>query len=174
MFSPATVIYFIAPYMVGIYIGQNLEQVHRWITERQVLLFSIFIIFSIAYFFMMMNDIKEVKWGFLTINSQETITYILRMCAALLMLELLRQYVSKVPTWLDYLAKYAFAIYFIHVMFIMLLIKLLEVIDYKPVSAGETFTLGLVTYVVSILGSVLVSMLIKRLTGRYSRQLIGA
>ncbi len=173
-FHPATIIYFIGPYMLGLYIGRNIDTVNQWITERYKLLVSIFLIFTVIYFVLVINDIKYVNWGFIDVNSQETVTYLLRMSFALILMKFLSDHIQSVPRIIDLLARYSFAIYFIHVAFIMLFIGLAQQFNLVPVTLLQTFLFGLFTLIFSVALSIAVSWLIKQLSGRYSRLLIGA
>lgn len=173
-FHPGTVVYFIGPYMLGLYIGNNVNEINSWISERFSYLVSIFVIFTAIYFMLIFNDIKYVNWGAYDINSQETVTYILRMSVALLMLKLFYDHVTSVPKVIDLLARYSFAVYFIHVAFIMLMIGLAKQFEMVPESALAMFFFGLITLIVSVVMSIAVSWVIKQLTGRYSRLFIGA
>ena len=122
----------------------------------------------------LINDIKDAQWGFWHINPQETVTYILRMAFALLMLKFFHDHITRVPKLIDLLARYSFAVYFIHVAFIMLLMGVLQQREYAPESLLETFSFGLIALVFCVTMSIVFSWLIKRISGRYSRLLIGA
>ena len=173
-FHPATIIYFIGPYMLGLYIGKHLDEVIAWIEQKNVALISTFLVFSGLYYFMLLNDIKDVQWDFLYINAQETVTYILRMAFAMVMLNALQKTVTTVPKVIDYLAQYSFSIYFIHVAFIMLMIGGAKQYEMIPETIMGTFVFGLVTLIVSVGLSIALSMLLQKLLGKRSRLIIGA
>ncbi len=173
-FHPATVIYFIGPYMLGLYIGKNMDSIIRWIEQRNTLLIATFLLFSGVYYFMLLNDIGPVQWGFMEVNGQETVTYILRMAFAMVMLNLFHKTVHSVPPVIDYLARYSFSIYFIHVAFIMLFMEIAKAYSLVPQTLAATFVYGLGTLIMSVTLSVLVSIGIQKLMGQRSRLLIGA
>ena len=173
-FHPATVIYFIGPYMLGLYIGKNMQAMIAWIEQRFIMLISVFLVFSGMYYFMLLNEIRDVQWGFLNVNGQETVTYILRMAFALVLLNAFHKTVTSVPKVVDYLARYSFSIYFIHVAFIILFMEIAKSYELIPQTLIETFTFGLGTLILSVTLSVLVSILIQKIAGQRSRLLIGA
>lgn len=173
-FHPATLIYFIGPYIAGLMIGQNLEKADEWIKQRQWLLTVVFLVFTGIYYLLLSLDIQMVSWGFMDINAQESVTYLLRMSFALLMLRLFHVSVTKVPFWIDYLAKNAFAVYFIHISIIIFLTNAVTSYELVPIGVLENFLFGLFTLVFSIVMSLGVTWIIKRLTGKYSKMIIGS
>ncbi|MBT8449984.1 MAG: acyltransferase [Gammaproteobacteria bacterium] len=173
-FHPATLVYFIGPYIAGLMIGQNLEKAEDWIKERQWFFAASFILFSASYYMLLANDVKFVSWGMLEVNAQETVTYLLRMSFAIVLLRVLHLTVQRVPVWIDYLAQNAFAIYFIHISIIMFLTNATIAYELQPEGVLENFLFGLFTLIFSIVMSLGITWILKKLTGRHSRKIIGA
>ena len=173
-FHPATVIYFIGPYIAGLMIGKDIDKADAWIKERQWYLTAAFILFVAIYYFLLVSDIKMVSWGFMEVNAQESATYILRMCSALLLIRIFHVTVKSVPVWIDYLAKYAFPIYFIHIFIIMFLTNATIAYELQPETVLQNFLYGLFAVIFSVLMSLGIAWIVKRIAGERSRWMIGA
>lgn len=174
MFSPANIVYFAAPYLAGIMIGKNLESAFAWISERSNALLVISILFSVLYFTLFTYDIKDVSWGFLTVNAQETVTYIIRISLALVIFRYLYIHVKRVPKVINLLANHSFAIYFLHMIVIQLMIYMYRAYEINLDSAMNTFLAGLLIFVSSIIISTGLSWIIQKIAGKKSRLIIGA
>jgi peptidoglycan/LPS O-acetylase OafA/YrhL len=73
--------------------------------------------------------------------------------------------------WLDLLGQYSFGIYFVHFIFITISMEVFQRLRYTLDFSVITF---LIYYVFIMLASVGSVFLLKKLTGNYSRYLIGS
>ena len=173
-FSYTTLIYFIGSYSIGVLIGSHFEALDEWISMRKNILVFTILSLSITYYFLLMFDIKNVEVGILLTNAQESIIYLIRISTALIMLYFLKRLVTEVPSWVNTLANYSFAIYFLHMGFILALTFISKDSAVHPSGVFQTFIFGLSVFTLSLFLSITLTYGIKKMTGRHSRLLIGA
>jgi peptidoglycan/LPS O-acetylase OafA/YrhL len=124
--------------------------------------------FSVANFLLFRWEYAAT--GFTSLH--QSVVYSQKMLAALLILYTLHAHEAKLPKLLMTLGTYAFSLYFLHFTFIWLLSEAFMKRFPEPDMLGLTLA-GLAIYVLCIVASLLLSMLIRKLLGRYSRYLIG-
>jgi peptidoglycan/LPS O-acetylase OafA/YrhL len=98
--------------------------------------------------------------------------YSQKILAALLILYALHAHEASIPKLLLTLGTYAFSLYFLHFTFVWLLSE--AFVKHVPDAGIFGITLaGFAIYALCIVFILLLSMLIRKLLGRYSRYLIG-
>jgi len=100
--------------------------------------------------------------------------YIQKLSLSGIFLVALNEWRDRLPIVLDRLATHAFAIYFIHVVFVLVLVDAALWLVPPPSGATSTVVLCSVILLASAAASLLVSTGFKAVFGRYSRMLTGA
>lgn len=160
-------VYFLGAYLLGLIVGQNYDKTLELISRYWILLLIVAIL-TTAQFFVLPNPIK---YGFINLN--ESYWYVQKIAMAGLALLWFERNIKTVPKWLDVLARYAFAIYFLHMVFIMLYFGAFDALG---LDLGDTLTLTIsliVSYPIVIGSCVGFIFIMKKIFGKYSRSLIG-
>lgn len=177
-YSVENLLVFLAPYSFGIWLGTDYEKRITSIGRVVPLLFAIFIGSSIVTTLVFQEYvgpqvIAGEDWDG-PINWYESISYIQKMTLACILLVWLKAHEDWLPRWLDLLANYAFAIYFLHVAVYVLILEGLLALD---VSIGPVWIHSLtipLLLVATLTISVGLSIIVQRALGRKSRMIIGA
>lgn len=166
-----TFIYFIGAYALGIGLGQHYDKIMYKVKQhiRLLSIATILVSLTIGLQYLLQYQVDGIY------SSRQSLVYVQKCLLTLLVLHWFSclETNAKLPSWLMSLGSYAFSIYFLHVLFIGFLIltlqPYLEGYRFAPIIAG----LGLANMVVGIGGSMLAAWGVKKLLGRYSRNLIG-
>jgi peptidoglycan/LPS O-acetylase OafA/YrhL len=168
LLSLKTMAFFLGAYSFGMYLGERLEPMLAFIKRHLGLLLVLLIASTVANFLLFF--LEYVPTGFTSLH--QSVVYSQKMLMALLLLYGLHKYEAKLPKMLNVLGTYAFSLYFLHFTFIWLLsetfAKQFPNAGILGITAG-----GLGIYLLSIALSLLLSMGLRKLLGKYSRMLIG-
>lgn len=169
-FSWLTVLYFLGPYTIGVIIGAHYKKSLQFIRQHSMCLLMVLSITSV--FSVFFYEIEFEYLGFVSIR--ESIFYLQKLAMAGLLLVAIYYMEKNLPAWLDKIGNYSFPLYFIHPALAILAVKFLKEQGLLSDNPWYVIALGsaLLLYVIS--ASMLISLLIKKLTGKYSRMLIGA
>jgi membrane-bound acyltransferase YfiQ involved in biofilm formation len=152
--------------LIGTHYETLLQQTARF---RNVLI-VIVLITSITILYQYIEEYQTTSW----FSSRQTLFYIQKVALCLLVLSLFHSRESSLPAWMKMLGTYAFAIYFLHVIFIdFLIIPLQGLINEHRTWAWIT-ALGFGNMFVGIGGSIISAWLLQRLFKGYSKQIVGA
>lgn len=162
--------YFAGAYAGGMLLGQYLEKVHEF-TSVHLPLF-LFALIGVTCVITL-----QYTWDYQPgayFSSRQSLVYIQKALICVLVLNLLKHREAYLPNWLSQLGTYAFAIYFLHVEFIGLIIMNIQpyIQEYRTVDLIAA--MGVINLIVGVLGSLLVGFIFKRMLGKHSRKLIGA
>lgn len=164
-----TPIYFIGAYGAGIFIGVYYDKSIE-IAEKLKYVFIVLAVLTTAVcFWCYQNGFEKVYF----ISVRESLLYIQKLSVAALVLVAFKRAESRLPSWLGLFATYAFPIYFIHAFFEVILFANLFKASDGPYSFWLLLTYGVVGGTIVLLLSLAISMLIRKLFGRYSRLLVG-
>lgn len=169
LLSIETLVYFLGAYGFGMYLGERLDDMLARVRRHRMALVLVFVA-SLALNFLLF------RWEYTPsgiTSSQQILVYINKMVAALLLLEWLHVIGTRVPRVLDTLGTYAFSLYFLHFSVMWLLVEPWVAIV-PDMGVVQMAWAGLVVYAVAVCITLLASMGLKRLFGRYSRVLIGS
>ena len=164
-----TIVYFLGAYAFGMYLGQRLEAMLVFCKAWRFELLVLFVL-SLAVNFLLFRW-EYVPGGFVSL--QQTVVYLNKLSAALLLLQLLHNNEQRLPTLLQTLGTYAFSLYFLHFTIFGQLATVFCKLDPQP-SIAAVAAGGLAIYLLGICVALLLSMGVHRLLGRYSRMVIGA
>ncbi|WOH37059.1 acyltransferase [Thalassotalea fonticola] len=168
-FSWLSVIYFGGAYTLGVFIGANYEKSLQFIRQRTITLVIIFIVTSLFLVFFYQIDFDKI--GFVSIL--ESVFYLQKLAMAGLLLSIVYRVEEHVPKWIDRIGDYSFSIYFIHPVLAITLVELLKSQGYLSNEPFFVIVLGMLILLYCVGISMLISMMIKRLLGKYSRMIIG-
>ena len=165
------IIYFSGAYVLGMYLGENIESSLNWV---KLYLFQIlFIVFvsSILLFYLHYYNIH--KYG--RINILEAVYYIQKIFLAGVILVLFKNLGQLQPLWLSKVAVDSTPIYFIHGAIVYSCASLFLFIHVDKTYALLTIFSGAIALTVfTIIVSMLISALIKKIFGKTSRFIMGA
>ena len=163
-------VYFSGAYVLGMYLGTNYEQAMRWLTRRSRWIALVAALTSTVIFLQYASGYQPGE----LFSSRQTLFYIQKIALCLLVIHWFSHVEETLPKWLFVLGDYSFAIYFLHVNFIVLVIHLATPALEAGRSMGLIAGFGTLAYLAAISGSVLVTKLIKLIAGRHTRKLVGA
>ena len=169
-FSWMTVVYFMGAYSLGMYVGANYEKTKTFINRYFGCLAIVTLATTVALVVLLRFENTTLGW----VSVSESIFYVQKICMAALILRLFERSMSSVPRWLNLLANYAFAIYFIHGVFLYVSIVVLRSMGGVNFNAKQIILAGLVNLVLITIVSILIAAGLKRITGGKSKWVIGA
>lgn len=169
LLSLASLCYFLGAYAFGMYLGERLDAMRTFVSRHLGALLAVYVACAAANFLL-------ILWGFVpdgSISAHQSVVYCQKLLEAALILHALHAREDRLPKLLGVLGTYAFSLYFLHITFMWALSHAL--ISLTPVNGiGTVIVYSLAIYALSIVLSVLLSMAVRRMTGRYSRMLIGS
>ncbi|CCQ11275.1 hypothetical protein PALB_21620 [Pseudoalteromonas luteoviolacea B = ATCC 29581] len=164
-----TFFYFAGAYAAGMQLGQYYQQTMSWVDRYKfILLASAAILTSMLFALYWYNDTESSLF-----SMRQSLVYLQKVVITVLVLRYFQLYETRLPNWLTLVGSAAFAIYFLHVEFIALMIELLSEFIQQNRTADVLAVLGLVNWSIALIGSVLLALIIKKLIGRHARKLIG-
>ncbi len=168
LISWKSIAFFMGAYAFGIYLGERLETM--LILVKRHLPALLFVLLALTALNFLLFRWEYVADGFTSLH--QSVVYSQKMLMAVLILYALHVREARLPNVLMVLGTYAFSLYFLHFTFIWLLSEAFT--KHMPDADILSLTLaGLGIYVLTVLASLLLSMGIRKLLGRYSRYLIG-
>lgn len=168
LISWKTVGFFLGAYAFGIYLGGRLDAMLAFVKRHLSAMLVLLLAFTVLNFLLFRWE--YVATGFTSLH--QSVVYTQKLLAALLILYALHAHEAKLPNALMVLGTYSFSLYFLHFTLIWLLSE--AYVKHVPdIGLASQIMGGLLIYLLSIAISLLLSMLIRKLLGRYSRYLIG-
>lgn len=168
--SLSTMIYFTGAYAAGIYFGNHPEKRFSWVKNNMVLFVLIALLSSIGLVYFQLAEIN--KFGGWSLMS--TLYYVQKMSISGIVIVLFKNMGTRQPNWLNPLASYAFVIYFLHALFLDLLIdSLLPLITMHEIAPLNWILAGSLFLSLSIALSMLIGKIFKKLFGKSSKLLVG-
>lgn len=176
--SVQNVAVFLAPYAFGIWLGADYDSRMGRLRELVRPLIAIVILLSIATTVAFVEYtgpmyMADEQWDG-PVNWYESISYVQKMALACLVLLWLKAHEDWRPRWLDLLATYAFAIYFLHAAVRDILFEGLLWLDVEIGPAWLHTPVILLIWFATLALSLGISVLVRRALGRKSRMIIGA
>lgn len=176
--SPQNVVVFMAPYTFGIWLGADYDKRMAQLRLYLVPLIAVVIASSIATTLVFEAYVGPLvmageQWEG-PINWYESISYIQKMTLACIVLLWLKAHDSWQPRWLEMLATYAFAIYFLHVAVFVVVLEALIGLGVKITPVWMHIITVPVIWIVVLAISLGIAVLVRKLAGKRSRMMIGA
>jgi len=169
-FSWDTPVYFLGAYTVGMYVGRryesSLETLRRY--WKELLLTALVTTTALVAAYLLEYD----KFG--PVSGREALFDVQKLAVAAVVLVLFHANEQRLPRWLDTLATFAFSIYFLHAIVLIVLEEGQMRLALGPTAARWMAATGFVFLIVSIAIAVVVSALMRRALGKRSRMLLGA
>jgi hypothetical protein len=166
-------VHFIPVYIAGMWASYNKERI---LTLGWKLLAPLCLLFGILTFLDLNGNLVAVReMHFETVLSERLLMFNFYMLKALtltfMLLIIFHKLRERSMPLLEVLGHFSFGVFFVHYILIGLARKLIEV-------AGFTLDFSLITYLIFFVFALMLSIvtvrLVKKLTGRYSRYLIGS
>jgi len=169
--NAGTLTYFAGAYTVGLYLGNDLDSRLDYLAKYRTWILLLAVFSSVAIMAAQFQGLN--RFGFFSL--QESLYYVQKLSLAAVVLIWLKGRASDQPRWLTPFAGDAFAIYFLHIFFIILLADMFWPFLHDENFQPLTIYLSGWVYLLFALGaSVLVVNLVRALFGKYSRLLIGS
>jgi len=167
---PQSFIYFIGAYLLGMLIGEHYDKVKSLITRYKFWLIGITVLSSFSLFLLYVYNYKPGTFY----SMRQTLVYIQKVAICLLVLGWLAERETRMPKWLNTLGNYAFSIFFLHVIFIGLVINAVRPVleDSRTIEFVALF--GGANFFAAIIGSILVAKVVQLIFGRHARKLVGS
>jgi surface polysaccharide O-acyltransferase-like enzyme len=163
-------VYFLGAYLIGMILGTHYFVSMKLIKRYRYVLMFVAIASSLAIYYRPIVPIPD--FGVTVLD--ESAWYVQKFALAGLVLLWFEQVITKVPKWLDVFANYAFALYFVHILYVFLIATFISQMGIPLNTAFSLSVAMLVSFVVMAILSVLTIYLIKKLFGNKSRYVIGA
>ncbi|MFD2167706.1 acyltransferase family protein [Thalassotalea euphylliae] len=168
--KPQSFAYFTGAYALGMAMGAHYDNVKAFIAARKLALAVVALVSSILLFLLYVNDYQPGS----VYSVRQTLVYIQKVAICLLVLYWLFEREMRLPQWLMSLGTYAFAIFFLHVVFIGLVIQNVREVLNASRSVELVALFGSVNFIVGIIGSMALAYVAKRLLGKHARKIVGA
>ena len=170
--SLQTMLYFTGAYAAGMVIGLDLEKSIAWIKKYQILLWAISIVSTIILIYCSYNLID--KFGFFGLKS--CLFYLQKMGLSLLVLLWLKNKTTEQPKWMQRIANYSFTIYFLHAFFLGMSMGVVMPIflKWKAIDPFNIILGAFVLLILTLLLSILVAIIFKKIFGKNSRMIVGS
>lgn len=165
-----SVIYFLGAYALGILAGSNYDRWLGWVERHLRLLGAAAAVLTMLIAWMYQADVRYVG----PVSIRETAFYVQKLAIAAVALALLKRGEAHLPKWLEVIATYAFAIYFLHAFLIYLLNFAGNALLTGHPGLAATLMLSAVWAVIALGASVAIAAGLHRLLGKKSRMLVGA
>ncbi|GLX83791.1 hypothetical protein tloyanaT_00430 [Thalassotalea loyana] len=163
-------VYFACAYFLGMVVGQYYEDVKAFVSRYWAWLVWAMIVCSCALYALYHHN-YQVSGMF---SIRQSLVYVQKVIIALLMLYWLSKIEMKLPQWLNSLGSYAFAIFFMHVVFMGFVIQFARSSVEVNRTVATIALYGSLSFLVAIIGSIAVAWTMKKLFKKRSRILIGA
>lgn len=170
--TPSSVLYFAAPYALGIWLGQAYDRRIVALAPWRPILWLLAIVCSpLLYWLVQPGDDRPTAYFF---SATETLFYVQKTALALLVLQGLARFDAGVPPWMGWLADRAFAIYFLHIPVMLCVVP--WALRQWPGNSTWPRHLAAVTvlFLVALGASATLVAGLQSLCGRRSRWLVGA
>lgn len=168
--TPGSVIYFVGPYTLGIWMGSNYEDWLAWMERRFVLLLVLAALATAAIIGLYLTGTDYVG----PVSLDRSYSYVQKLALSGVALVLLKRWEQQLPAWLDTIATYAFAIYFLHgPLQLLLTAELGRVVTDYP-GSFEVLAISIAWIILPIAIVIAFSALLRRMFGKRARILIGA
>jgi peptidoglycan/LPS O-acetylase OafA/YrhL len=169
-FSWTTPVYFLGAYAVGMFVGARYEtSLVIFFRYRNLLLLAV-ILATPALIAAHLGEIDKLG----PLSMRETLWYVQKLAFAAVVLVFLHAQEARLPQWINTLGTYAFPIYFLHAIFLVIFEAVQFQLAPDAVSAVVLLPAGAVSLVFAIAVSLVLSALAKHAFGKHSRLLLGA
>lgn len=163
-------VYFLGAYLAGLIVGTYYVASVEFIKGYRFQLLFVAVASSLVIYYREIIPIPD--FGVTALD--ESAWYIQKFALTGLVLIWFEKAMTKVPRWLDLFANYAFALYFVHILYVFLIATFISQMGI-PLNTAFSLTIAmLVSFVVMAILSVLTIYLLKKLLGKRSRYFIGA
>ena len=167
---PQSFIYFIGAYVLGMLLGEHYDRTKSFVARHKLMLITITLVTSGALFLLYVVNYQPGS----VYSLRQTLVYVQKLTICLLVLYWLSEREAKLPHWLHTLGSYAFSIFFLHVIFIGLVISAVQPLLEESRTLAFITLFGGANFLAAIIGSLLVAKVVKLIFGRHARKLIGA
>ncbi len=162
--------HFVGIYALGLYLGEDYQRTRQLLTRWRSSIWIVAVITSIILFYL-----YESNFEFLgSVSLRESLFYIQRIAIAGGVINALHRYETRLPVWLDKIADQAFAIYFLHLFFLLVFCHYLLGWFDVPMDTGSILLAALAMALAALLASMGICYLLEILVGKHSRYILGA
>lgn len=169
-FAAAVLCLFHGAYALGMFIGEYHQRVLHWVAQRWRWLLM-FVVLATGIIYLQYAASYQPDSFF---SSRQTLIYMQKVAITLLLIWGFYQIADRLPRWLMVLADNAFAIFFLHVFFIGLIIGVSSELMQQQRTGMVTLGLGFMALIASVGASLIVSWCLQKLLKSHSRKLVGA
>ena len=163
-------VYFLGPYTIGMYVVREyafwLDAFHRHWRPLVIIAVTTTAALVAAYL------VDFNKMG--AVSIRETLFYIQKLAIAALVLTWLHANEHRLPQWLNTLATFAFPLFFLHALLLLLLLEGQTRLGFVPETVFGMVMGWLVCLVIALALGVAISILARRVFGKRSRMLLGS
>lgn len=164
------IVYFSGAYVLGMYVGENMEANMLYLKKKVLLISAVAFVSTVVLCYLHYYTITAFKG----INIQESIYYIQKICFAALAILFLKRFGEKQPVWLTKVAADSTPIYFMHGAIMVTFSSLFLFSRSMEYVTMKIFIGTLLLLVFTVVFSMLIAALIKKIFGKNSRLIIGA
>lgn len=163
-------VFFVGPYTLGLFIGANYQKVLDTASEYRGVIVSAVIASAAVLYYLYSVEFEAVSG----VKLQESVGYVNKVLICLLVLNFMYSKEEVLPKFLSTLGSYSFAIYFVHMIFVIIFAVIIVNIQLVAETSISVFLWGFPLLVITLLTSIGFTKLIKMITRKYSRFVIGS
>jgi len=170
LLSWQSALYFMGAYTLGMVLGEHYPRAQNWIANNLVMFAVIAVAATAVVFHQIYTEATPI--GFFSIK--QTAVYAQKLSIAALVLHYLAQREENTSQALSVLGTHAFSLYLLHGVFTAVMAGAVILGGNLEPTLLNIIIAGLLNFILSILFSLGISALIRRIAGKYSRRIIGA
>lgn len=163
-------VFFFGPYVLGMSIGNHYGQFQLFVEKYKWFLWFIAAISTGLLIYLYMLEYAPI----LGVKLQESIGYIQKLSICFIVLNIFYRNENKIPKFLQTLGDYSFSIYFVHMFFAAAFGFVMITTGLTPPNVIGVFLSGFILLLLTLLVSIGFTLLIKKITGKYSRMILGS
>lgn len=168
--SWTTFVYFLGAYTVGLVLGRYYEPTVEALLRHRTMIVTAALLTTAVLLHAFLSGWDKAG----PVSLRESLFYIQKLAFAALALLWLRTRENTLPRWLDTVSTAAFAIYFLHVILLLIMQELQLSVAQDPVSALLASLMGMLFLVLAVVFSLAVTMLARQVLGQRARMVLGA
>lgn len=163
-------VFFFAPYLLGIYVGNYYQKTLAIMDKYFNVLCGVAFVTTAILIYLYLVEFEMVAG----IKLQESIGYIQKVSICFIVLSLMHRKEDSLPKFLYTCGTYSFGLYFVHMVFILIFAVILVQTGITSSTISSILLTGCLLFIVSTVVSIGFIKLVKKLTGKYSRLVIGS
>lgn len=163
-------VFFFAPYVLGMLVGHYYKQTLALIERYKTLLWAIALLTTAALIYLYVSEFEMIAG----VKLQESIGYIQKVSICFIVLSFMYRKEEVLSKLLYSCGTYSFGLYFVHMIFTIIFGVILVQTGLTSPTIGSVLLMGCVLFIATLFVSIGFIKLVKKMSGKYSRLIIGS